>query len=64
MTKHVHTCARPDPETLRLLAEYAQARRAAEIHESGIRTLMGLELDYLRPACWGDAWRDQVIPEA
>lgn len=63
---HVHTCAQTDPEAVRLMDEYRRARSEAEELHDGRDSLMCLELDYLRNACWGDAWRDQVpapVPE-
>ncbi len=59
---YVHTCAQPDPEAVRLMDEYRRARSEADELREGHASLMRLELDYLRNACWGDAWRDQVPP--
>lgn len=61
LRQHLHTCAQPDPEAQRLFEEYWHARSDAESLGDGRRTLTLLELDYLRPLCWGNAWRDQAI---
>lgn len=56
-----HLQASGDHEAMRLLAEYQTAVHEADCLEGGRATLMGLELDYLRAACWGDLWRDQEL---
>ncbi|WP_367065240.1 hypothetical protein [Oryzisolibacter sp. LB2S] len=51
---NLHTCAQPDPsEALRLLDRLARAISEADHHASAIRALVILELDYLRPLCFG-----------